>query len=288
MILSLLLLVPLTFGAAPPPIVGGEENDEDAVVLLVISNVNEDATAVCSGARVGETVVLTAAHCLLPGAGFTPASVKVVAAASRSAATGGNTVPVTSWSLHPDYDEAAGTFDAALLFLESSSPGDTLPLFHEGPRDADLGEPVRLVGFGAVADADDNPDPTRRAADVPLYDFDSSTLYTYDPSGDMNACFGDSGGPMLRRDIDGDWAIAAVTGFVSTCEGGSAGGARSDAVLPWVQTLAGVEEADLPEVESDTGEEVTSPGDCECGGNGTQGWLGVVWGLALGRRVQKR
>jgi MYXO-CTERM domain-containing protein len=283
----LLAIVAPLHAAAPPPIVGGDPSDDDGVVLLVITNTSGDLGAVCSGSRVAPARVLTAAHCVLPGAGFTPARVQVVTAPSRSAATGGTTFEVLSWAVHPDYDDATGAFDAALLQLEGDLDAPVLAVIADAPRRADVGEAVRLVGYGAVGDADDNPDPTRRAAGVPLYDFDPTTLYTWDPDGAVNACYGDSGGPMLRRDADGAWSIAAITGFVSLCEGGSAGGARADGLLPWLREVTDVAEVSLPPAHPDTGEDIDVPGGCGCsaGGSVAGWWALVAAGLVLHRRT---
>lgn len=270
------ILADSALGAAPPPIVGGTPEENGAVVLLVVSDQNGDATAVCSGSRLDPWTILTAAHCVLPGAGFVPARVQVVAAESRSAATGGNTVDAEDWWVHPDYDEATATFDVALLRLSEASDGEQLPLLRDAPREADLGDPVELVGFGAVGDQDANADPTRRSARAPLYDFDDAALFTWDDAGVVNACFGDSGGAMLVPAEDGRLALAGVIGFVSLCEGGSTGGARSDQILPWIRETATPEEAERPPVEAeDTG--IHPPGECACGG-GAAGPLG--WGLA--------
>lgn len=270
------ILAGTALGAAPPPIVGGASADDGAVVLLVVSDQNGDATAVCSGSRLDAWTILTAAHCVLPGAGLVPARVQVVAARSRSAATGGNTVDAEGWWVHPEYDEATATFDVALLRLSEASEGAQLPVLRDAPRATDLGELVELVGFGAVGDQDANADPTRRSAQAPLYDFDDAALFTWDDTGVVNACFGDSGGAMLVPADDGRLALAGVIGFVSLCEGGSTGGARSDQILPWIRETATPEEAVRAPVDAqDTG--VHPPGECACGG-GTAGPLG--WGVA--------
>lgn len=282
-----LMLVHAAPGAAPPPIVGGEPVDSGAVVLLVVSNETADLTAVCSGSRLDAWTVLTAAHCVLPGGGLEPARVQVVAAASRNDATGSNTVEAESWSVHPDYDADSATFDVALLLLAEPSEGETVALLRDAPREGDVGAPLQLVGFGATGDADDNENPTRRAASVPLYEFDSASLFTWDPAGEMNACFGDSGGAMFAPDGKGEPALAGVIGFVSLCEGGSAGGARSDKVLPWLRETVAVEDTTRAPLDDDTG--ITSPGECGCATSGSpHGLAPVALFLRLGRRRNRR
>ncbi len=256
-------LIPFAFASAPPPIVGGEAASAmDEVVLLYITNDHGEYGATCTGTVITETWVLTAAHCVVSSGWYQVGHVYVIAADDYEDASDHNTVEALSWTVHSGYDSTSSHDDLAMVELPNALGVRPMPLASEAPTDAEKGQELRIVGYGAVSDYDDNTNPTRRQADVPLYDFDGYLLYTYDPDAGKNACYGDSGGPVLRIYADGSTALTAVMDYVSGCEGGGLGASRIDEEIDWIgqftagYTLHEVEERnDDPEAE-DTGDDV--------------------------------
>ena len=90
------------------------------------------------------------------------------------------------------------------------------------------------MGYGATSD-NGGGSGTKRTADIPIYDYDSFLLYTYDPSGQQNVCYGDSGGAALWYD-GSQYLLAGVNSFVyPSCAQGAAGAGRVDSAISWIE-----------------------------------------------------
>ncbi len=254
----LFLLAAHALAAAPPPIVNGDTtSDYDEVVLLYMTDSSGRQGGMCTGSVINESWVLTASHCVKDSSGFEIDVIYVIFADSMNSAEESDVVRASDWYAHPDYNTRTGENDIALIKMAKKVEGPFMRIAGEDFSRQDRGEDFRLVGFGATSDNDSSSNPKKREADVPLYDYEDLLLYTYDPDDDQNACYGDSGGPMMRLYDDGSFAVAGVMDFVSGCEGGYLGSARVDAHLDWIDeyttdyTLSTDEEEPEEEPEPD-------------------------------------
>ena len=193
-------------GAAPPGIAR-------AVVLIVGSRGNS-----CSGVALARDLVLTAAHCVLPGADY-----KIV---EFDSARQPQLRDVTSVTAHPKFDIKTmlahrATADVALLKLAAPLASVTPAALGAPGFTVTAGDPFIVAGTGVTARGDGKSGGTARAADLiatgrpgtlQIRLHDAATKG--DKSG-LGACTGDSGGPVFRLEN----GAPAVIGVVSWLTG---------------------------------------------------------------------
>jgi hypothetical protein len=208
-------------GAAPPGIAG-------AVVLIVGSRGN-----FCSGAALARDLVLTAAHCVPPGADY-----KIV---EYDAARQPLLRDVKSVTAHPRFELKTmlahrATADVALLKL-AGPLASVSPAALGGPGfTVAPGDSFTVAGTGVAVRHDGKSGGTVRAAElvatgrpgtlqIRLYD-----ATTKGEKAGLGACTGDSGAPVFRLDA----GRASIVGVVSwsTGPGNSAGCGGLTGVTP--------------------------------------------------------
>lgn len=165
----------------------------------------------CGGSLVAEAWVLTAAHCMQ---GQTPSGFRVVIGATRLSAGDGQVRRPAEIRIDPAYDgDASHGADVALVRL-STPVSAIVPV--EPVRAAERarwepGDTATVVGWGVISEAgttasDDllaarvpiQPDAVMTAADAYGDSFRPSDMLGAGPvEGGSDACFGDSGGPLL-------------------------------------------------------------------------------------------
>lgn len=255
-----------------PPVVNGQqvqEGDWEDAAAIYYGNWVE-----CTGVLVAPTVVLTANHCLDVRA----TDVKL---ATNDYTRGGEKLEVDFQQAYPGawYD----TYDIGVIVLEE--PAQTAPRpIAQGcilERYLTEGAPVTIVGYGAT-DYHGNQYGTELNEGFTTVDDPDCTempgcLRKISPGGEVgagatdnvDACYGDSGGPLYLNTERGDFLVGLTSrgydGVSVPCRDGGIY-VRPDAVLDWIEDVTGVELPDTPcnlppeagdlEVEVRAGEEV--------------------------------
>jgi secreted trypsin-like serine protease len=206
-------------------IIGGQaDGTDDAVVALS----QKSTGALCSGALVAPSVVLTAAHCVY---GVAASDLSVVVGADVTAPV--QTVGVAAVSPYPTYRGVAegvpGGVDLAAVTL--AQPLGVAPLAVATMNvDAAAGASVTVVGYGADDGATSAGTGTRR--DVTLSIVSTCTRVLTAGGADANVCVGDSGGAVLL----GGALVALVSGGQEGCYT-PATFTRLDAHADWVRAV---------------------------------------------------
>jgi len=204
-------------GVAAQPIINGVDDAGDpAVVLLAFGVADGSAMPLCSGEVVSPHVILTAAHCIDPGALGTTAPIEVFTGATLDASATRDQFLVTSerhviptFGYNPDTGGDAD--DLGLLVLRDATTIAPIPFNHFALARGFDGQIGRIVGYGLTT-ASDNAlitAGTRRQAPTALFAVnEDDTLTLYDKS--HSICNGDSGGPAFFM-FDGSEQIGGIS-----------------------------------------------------------------------------
>lgn len=203
------------------------------MVGIVIQN--ESETVSCSGAMIGPTTVLTAAHCVDPTElGFVPTPSEIVVTSARTLFSDPQSayVGVTSFTENPEFDisNLESGHDEAILQL-SATPAGTVPLAVLQPDDVGpFGQQfdALVAGYGETVPDNYNSAGLLYQTAVPDAVYGSPVITaTTDPS---YTCNGDSGGPLIVNldgvaigadptPSNGSWAIIGLTSYgYSDCQ----------------------------------------------------------------------
>ncbi|HYI28606.1 MAG TPA: trypsin-like serine protease [Bradyrhizobium sp.] len=227
MIAGLLLL------AAPAhAIVGGGAPSADGVGRSVVTIVGSRGNF-CTGALIAPTLVLTAAHCVQPGATY-----KIV---EYGADRQPQLQDVRSVAIHPGFNMQAmaahrATADVALLRLDAPLKGKAASVAGVPQIPIVVGSRFTIAGIGVTVRGDGKSGGTIRVAGL-IATGKPGTLQIrlVDPVGQgtrdgLGACTGDSGGPAFE-DKPGGPVIVGVVSW-STGPNGTAGCGGMTGVTP--------------------------------------------------------
>jgi len=212
--------------------------DGRSVVVIVGSRGSS-----CSGVALARDLILTAGHCVVPGADY-----KLV---SYDATRTPTLKDIATIARHPEFNASAAarhrvTADVALLKLAAPLAVATAPL--ASPTRAAVGDSLTVIGAGVTTPGDGRTGGRARRADlvvtgqpgtlqIRLMDRESKNQRP-----GLGACTGDSGAPAFRME-SGQLAIAGIVS-VATGAGNSAGCGGLTIVTPliryrdWIVTTA--------------------------------------------------
>lgn len=230
-------------GPIESPVVGGTTVPAgewpDAVAVLA-------SDAMCTGTLIAPDVVLTAGHCIETH------PVEVIVGSVELTKPGGMAIKVKSATAYPKWES---TYDVGVLVLDHAAPVAPRAVASACSVKEHLtaGAKVRVVGFGLTTQDGTGMNTRLHQAMLPVVDAmctqDSACQPSVAPGGEftaggggVDACFGDSGGPIYLDTAHG----AALVGVVSRGEaviGAPCGGGgvyvRADAVVPWIEKTTG-------------------------------------------------
>src|SRR5215207_9370963 len=224
--LALLLSVPAH------AIVGGGAPSTEGIARSVVTIVGSRGNF-CTGAVIAPRIVLTAAHCVQPGAEY-----KIV---EYGADKQPSLQEVKGIAIHPGFKMEAmlahrATADVALLQLGSPVKGKTPSTFGTPNIPIIVGSPFTIAGIGVTARGDGKSGGTIRAAGLVATGKPGTLqIRLVDPVNQgtrdgLGACTGDSGAPVFEDKPGGPVIIGVVSW--STGPNGSAGCGGMTGVTP--------------------------------------------------------
>ena len=232
----------------PAPFIVDGVDAPDYFGSFVVRIVTDDRR-LCSGTFIGNSWVLTAAHCIADRAEVFSGSTRVSRLSSKGGATGFS---------HPSYDSEADVphYDFGLYRLDTPADlsGVLLPSLtnYDDSWAWTAGLNAVTVGWGLTS-ANGSLSPVLQETtlqiqdDATCADLDRSLGVVFDPTSTLcandtssSACNGDSGGPLLVQSSTGDFEVLGVTSYgPEDCDGHSVYG-WVPAVLSWVRTTTGL------------------------------------------------
>jgi secreted trypsin-like serine protease len=224
-----LVLLPMVPARA---IVGAAASSTEGVARAVVTIVGSRGNF-CTGALIAPKLVLTAAHCVQPGADY-----KIVEYGADRQPT---LQVVRTVAIHPGLNMQAmsghrATADVALLQLAAPPKGKTAAVLGTPGIPINVGNRFTIAGIGVTVRGDGKSGGTIRVAGLVATGKPGTLqIRLVDPVGQgaregLGACTGDSGGPVFE-DKQGGPVIVGVVSW-STGPNGSAGCGGMTGVTP--------------------------------------------------------
>jgi secreted trypsin-like serine protease len=198
-------------GEGDQTIIGGAtDNGDPSVVALFAHARGATSGSLCTATVIAPTKVLTAAHCVDPRVVGSGNVFEVLTGTSLS---GAPRLAVSRTAFDPAFNpnNLVGGHDIAVVTLAQRTSLAPLPINRTALGNANLGIPVRLVGYGTNTHGNTGAG-TKRTVTTRLDDF--SNLLAHIGNSGQQTCHGDSGGPAFQV-LNGVERIIGVTSFGS-------------------------------------------------------------------------
>lgn len=211
--LALAALVSSLFALPAQALVGGAPASNDALGRSVLTIVGSRGNF-CSGALIAPTLVLSAAHCVTPGASY-----KIV---QYDAQRQPQLIAVKRVADHPQFNAQGikahrASADIALLQLNEPLPGKTTLPSGIPTEPFEAGQGYTIAGIGVAARGDGKSGGTVRAAQLVSTSHPGKLqIRLLDPATNnerpgLGACTGDSGGPVLQQQNGRNVVIGVIS-----------------------------------------------------------------------------
>jgi secreted trypsin-like serine protease len=202
---SLFLTSILALSASGPAraLVGPSQDPADAAshTVMLLKRAG-NLSGFCTGVVLTRDIVLTAGHC-------------VSGASNLAVYVGGEPIPISNASIHPEYHANAvktrqRSIDLAMVKLSRPLPAHLRPVRLSTRGSLKVGDTFYIAGFGLAREGDERSAGTLRAGTIaaraPL---STILLWADDPTKQgFGACTGDSGGPIFSADAN---ELVAIT-----------------------------------------------------------------------------
>lgn len=270
-----------------PRIIGGETAPAEAWPFAVQVSVDLGTTAgFCGGSLLAPRWVLTAGHCVVDNDQLLdPSAFTIVAGTHDLGPAEGTVVGVTNVYIHPDFFvDGFGALHNDLALLELAVPVDGLPTVTLVDQSPVPGTMATVVGWGITENGTTVLSDTLQEADVPVVSNETCALeYGSLISDDMlcagytdqaiDACLGDSGGPLLVE-RDGVCQQVGIVSFgLAQCATTYGVYSRVSMFTDWIhQYVDPADAVPTPCNPADTGDD---------GGGGGGGAFGAWWLVGL-------
>ena len=224
--LSRITVVLLLLSSPAQAIVGGAPISSDGIARSIVTIVGSRGNF-CSGALNAPKLVLTAGHCVQPGADY-----RIVEYAADNKP---RLQAVRRVAVHPGFNMQTmlahrATADVALLELEAA-PADKKPSVLGVPQlPMSPGGKFTIAGIGVTVQADGaSGGKVRSAALVATGKPGTLQIRLVDPAGQgiqagLGACTGDSGGPVVEDQPAGSVIIGVISWSTGPNSGAGCGG----------------------------------------------------------------